>query len=225
MTVCIAVCRVETDVVFVIDSSGSIGADNYQHVREYTYNFTQGLLSGNADSRVGLILFSNTATVDISLNFTEETALLSEIRNLPYISGSTNTPEALCLLKTLDWRSSVSVLRTVVVLTDGQSNQYSTSCTDGNGGQGTVNSTATEVHNLEPPVTVFAVGVADYRLSELNVIATSPDLVDTLASFDYRLLLQNQHSRTYFICYKSKYRLVFSSADWLTTFFFQSLNQ
>jgi len=51
---------------------------------------------------------------------------------------------------------------------------------------------------------VFAVGVANYVLEELNTIATSPELVDELDSFN--LLLQNQQSRSYFICFKGTAR-------------------
>ena len=198
-------CRVNTDVVFVLDSSGSIGSDNYQTVKDYTYNYTEGLLNGNTNSRVGIIVYNVTANVAIELDYSRgrrQHTLLEEIRNLRYLSGGTNTPEGLCLLKDRPWRRDVSVLRIAIVLTDGRSNQLSRRCTQENGGLGTVASTAEEVHSLEPPVTVFAVGVANYVLEELQTIATSSQLVDTLESFDYRLLLQNQQSRAYFICFK-----------------------
>ena len=32
----LAVCRVPTDVVFVLDASGSVSAENYERVRNYT---------------------------------------------------------------------------------------------------------------------------------------------------------------------------------------------
>ena len=206
------VCRVDTDVVFVVDSSGSIGRSNYQTVRDYTYNFTQGLLAGDTNTRVGLILYSTSARVEIDLDSlsTEEVSeesVLGRISNLTYQRGWTNTPEGLCLLKTMPWRESVSILRIAIVLTDGKSNRFSATCMNEQGSVGTVNSTAEEVHSLVPPVTVLAVGVANFVQSELDIIATSPDLVDTLSSFDYRLLLQNQFSRTYFICFKGKYSL------------------
>ena len=203
-----AVCRVPTDVMFVLDSSGSIGEESYQRMREYTFNYTEGLLNGNSDSRVGVILYSRSARVEIDLDFLNNNTqeeLLERIRNLPYIRPGTNTPEGLCLLKFRPWRESVSVLRIAIVLTDGMSNQLSTNCTSESGGSGTVNSTAREIHSFEPPITVFAVGVANFAEEELNVIATSPDLVDRLDSFDQRLLLQNQQFRSYFICFRGTY--------------------
>lgn len=191
--------------MFVLDSSGSIGYQSFQTVKDYAYNFTEGLLNGDTRSRVSIILYSTTAYVQVPLNylsFNREQTLLQEIRNLTYISRATNTPEALCLLRTMQWRRSVSVLRTVIVLTDGRANRFSHSCNTTDGSPGTVNSTAMQVHNLHPPVTVFAVGVANYVPQELEAIASNSDLVDTLESFDYRLLAQNQRSRTYFICFK-----------------------
>ncbi len=204
----VAVCRINTDVMFVLDSSGSIGPSNYQTVRDYTYNYTEGLFSGGTNSRVGVILYSTTADVEIPLDYVTTNgaeSLLQEISNLRYIREWTNTPEGLCLLKYMPWRQSASVLKLAIVLTDGRSNRLSGNCSSTDGGPGTVNSTAREVHNLDPPVTVFAVGVARYVLEELNAIATSHLLVDELQSFDYRLLLQNQRSRTYFICFQGSY--------------------
>lgn len=201
------VCRVNTDVMFVLDSSASIGSLNYQTVRDYAYNFTEGLLNGNTDSRVGVILYSDNASVEIELDFLSTRslqALLEEIRNLTYIERFTNTPEGLCLLKLRPWRRSVSVLRIAIVLTDGRSNQESVTCMQEDGMRGTLASTAEEIHNFHPPVTIFAVGVARYLLAELHAIASSPQLVDELDSFDYRLLVQNQRSRSYFICFKGK---------------------
>jgi hypothetical protein len=193
--------------MFVLDSSGSIRDRHYQTVREYAYNFTQGLLNGDSDSRVGVILYSTTASVEIDLDFLStrpRQELLQEIRDLPYISRFTNTPEGLCLLKSRPWRRGVSVLRIAVVLTDGKSNLNSTGCMQVNGSLGNVASLSEEIHSFQPPVTVFAVGVGNYVLEELEAIASSRELVDTLDSFDYRLLLQNQQSRSYFICFKGK---------------------
>ena len=128
-------------------------------------------------------------------------AVINLRRSLQLTFVLTQAAEGLCLLKYRDWRPSVSVLRIAVVLTDGMSNQESTTCMI-NGILGTVNSTAREIHNFVPPITVFAVGVSNYVREELDAIATDPLLVDVLSSFDYRLLAQNQRSESYFICFE-----------------------
>jgi hypothetical protein len=191
-----------------LDSSGSVGGGNFQTVKEYAYNFTESLLGGNHDSRVGVIVYSSTARVVIELEARGQQMLLGEIRNLTYTAGNTNTPEALCLLKSRPWRNDISVLRIAVVLTDGRSNRESTTCVQDDGTPGTLNSTAEEIHSFDPPVTVFAVGVSNYVLGELKAIASDILLVDELASFDYRLLAQSQQSQSYFICFEGKCNII-----------------
>lgn len=147
--------------------------------------YTEGLLSSDSNSRVGIILFSSSAQVEIPLDSTSSPQmLLQQIDTLRYIGSGTNTPDGLCLLKTMPWRQSASVLRVAVVLTDGRSTSTSDRCSGGfSFGSGTLSSTAAEVHNLQPPVTVFAVGVGNYDRTELNIIASSPLQVDELNSF------------------------------------------
>lgn len=198
------VCRVSTDVVFVLDSSGSIGPSNYQLVRDYTYNFTENLLSGTSGKRVGIILYGTSAHVAVGLQFlnnNSKEALLNRIANLTYLREWTNTPEGLCLLKTMNWRDTISTLRLAVVLTDGQSNRESINC--GNG-TNTLESTSREIHDRAPEIIVSAVGVANYVESELELIATRNDTVDMLRSFDPNLLEQNQYYRSYSACFKGK---------------------
>lgn len=214
--------------MFVVDSSGSIGSSNYQLVRNYLRAYTESLLSSNSGSRVGVILFSDSARVEIGLDYvtTRGTpALLQRISTLTYISGGTNTPEGLCLLKTLPWRRSTSVLRVAVVLTDGRSSGSSIRC--GLSG-GTLRSTAAEVQDLNPPVTVFAVGVGNYNQAELNIIASNPRLVDELNSFNAQLLLQNQRSRTYFICFQGEQKISLAATNCrgeMTLYFLQKVSQ
>ena len=186
----------------MLDSSGSIGPTNFQLVRDYTYNFTQYLFSGDNDNRVGIILFGNSAKVQVSLDYLSQNgrqALLNKIRNVPYLSQSTNTPEGLCLLKTMNWRDTISTLRLAIVLTDGRSNKISSSCRSG-----TVTTVSNEIHSRKPQIIVSAVGVSNYVLSELQLIATSNDTIDVLKSFDPNLLEQNQYYRSYSTCFKGR---------------------
>jgi len=201
----LAVCKINTDVVFVLDSSGSIGGPNFQLVRDYTYNFTQYLLNGNGDNRVGIILFGSSAEVKVSLDFVPnygKQSLLRKIRTMPYLAQSTNTPEGLCLLKSMNWSDTISTLRLAVVMTDGRSNQQSQHCRNGTGNVASVSS---EVHERSPQIVVSAIGVgSSYVLSELQQIATSNDTIDRIRSFNSSLLKQNQYYRSYATCFKGK---------------------
>ena len=192
--------------MFVLDSSGSIGPSNYKGVKDYAYNFTASLINNNQNSRIGVIIYSNSASVEINMSYVTP-MLLQDIRNLFYMGESTNTPEGLCLLTSSShtpWRNEISILRFAIVLTDGHSNQHSSSCVD-HERPGTVDSTSARVRALDPQVIVFAIGVGnDINQTELNIIATSPALVDRLDSFDYRDLEQNQRSRAYILCYEGE---------------------
>lgn len=190
--------------MFVLDSSGSVGHADFQTAKEYIYNFTESLLNGDTESRVGVIQYGSSASVEIELDSREREMVLEAINDLTYIRGGTNTPEALCLLKDSPWRTDVSILRIAVVLTDGMSNEQSVTCMQESGQLGTLTSATEEIHSLDPPVTVFAVGVSNYVVEELHQIASDPQLVNELASFDYRLLVHNQQSLSYFICFIGK---------------------
>lgn len=147
-------------------------------------------------------MYGTRANVEVDLDFVMNNgtqALLDKIVKLRYLEEATNTPEGLCLLKSQPWRDTISTLRLAVVLTDGHSNRLSTSC--GNG-SGTVNSTSREVHSRKPQIVVSAVGVGNYNINELMLIATSNDTIDELTSFDPNILAQNQYYRSYSTCFK-----------------------
>ena len=92
------------DVVFVIDSSASIGSSNFQLIRESIANVTTELLRNSPMSAVGVILFESTAQILFNLKaYTSLNSLLSAINRLPYRDGSsTDTDEALKLLLSSD---------------------------------------------------------------------------------------------------------------------------
>ena len=78
------ICSTVQDVVFVIDTSGSIGADHFQLIREFTANITIELINRFPGSAVGVILFSSSAHIEFNLTaHTSLNSLLSAINELP----------------------------------------------------------------------------------------------------------------------------------------------
>ena len=190
------VCKLTTDLVFVLDESGSIGRPNFQEVKTFVYNFSRNFLTDMTRNRVGVITFASQATEHIALNNTIEDNELHElIINLPYIGQGTNTALGLELMRQQDWSNEISVLRLAIVLTDGQSN----------------NKTATllraqEVHAHEPPIVVYAIGIGgNTDQQELEAIASGEEFVTHLDSFDPNVLESTREGYSYQICFTGKY--------------------
>ena len=73
-------CTTNADVSFVLDSSGSIGSDNYQTVKEFVYNFTEELEIGPDRNRVSVTIFSKNGSVVFGFDqYNNKTALLEAI--------------------------------------------------------------------------------------------------------------------------------------------------
>ena len=173
------------DVVFVIDTSGSIGSSNFQLIREFTANITAELIHNSPRSAVGVILFASNAHLQFNLQiYTSLNSLLSAINQLPYSGGGTDTAEALTLLLstaqngTLGLQSDSS--KVAIVITDGQSNSRTAT-----------SSAAAELH-ASNIFDVYAVGVDGAYLPELEDIASSPEFVFFTNSFSSTGLQQLQ---------------------------------
>ena len=186
-------CAVDTDLVFVLDESGSIGNDSFQRVKSFVYNFSSAFLQDETtETRVGVITFNNTATEHIALNSSlgnEE--ILSEISDLPYNKGGTNTSAALKLMREQVWRDEISVLRLAIVITDGMSNI------------GDTIRAAKKVHEHVPPITVYTIGVGvNINQTELQtIIASRPETYTHLDSFATSSLNSASNIFSYQICF------------------------
>jgi collagen type VI alpha len=62
------VCSASGDIVFILDSSGSVGQDNFYRVLNFTYATIDGLDIDNGRFRVGVTTFSDTSRLDFNLD-------------------------------------------------------------------------------------------------------------------------------------------------------------
>ena len=92
--------RVVRDVVFVVDTSNSIGLSKFQLVRELVANITVNLKRNSPETLFDLITFDDVARYEFNIsNHTDLNTLLPAINpGLSYYGGSTNTGRALRLL-------------------------------------------------------------------------------------------------------------------------------
>ena len=172
-------------------------------MREFVYNFTEELEIGPDHNRVSATIYSHYGRVDFGLDrYSNKTALLRAISNIPYLRECTNTADGLCkvmnnVLRGSTRLMSLSVFKLVIVLTDGHSNQVSNEC-----GSTAQAAAALTQFAQDNSVLVYVVGVTNnVNMTELELIATSPEFVTHLDSFDSTDLDSTQQLQAYQLCF------------------------
>ena len=184
------------DLVFVLDSSGSIRRDRWDIIREFTVNVTNSLTIGPVDSLVGVIVFSGNVRLEFNLmEHTSAATLIPALRNLPFLDSTTNTGGALELLLsgaqdgTMGLRDARAHI--AIVLTDGRStNQLNTLA-------------AARALHAADIYEVYAVGLGNADIDELNAIASDPSLVFNSRNFDLPTVIKLTDQIIEAICNRS----------------------
>ena len=166
--------------MFVLDSSGSIGKENFQKIRNFVDAIVNGLEIGPTRTQVGVIVFSSNVQMNFSINkYPNREQLTSAISRIPYYGQQTHTAEALYLLMNegfADARPKIEgVPRIAIVVTDGQSN-----------GPRSIVDAAKALKQVET-ITTYAVGIGNANVEELKTIASvrnGENLVRYINSFD-----------------------------------------
>ncbi|KAK0416184.1 hypothetical protein QR680_012332 [Steinernema hermaphroditum] len=175
----------KTDLMFLIDGSGSIGSYVFKNeVLRFVKEFVQLFDIGLENTRVGLIQYSDQIRHEFDLNqYTDENSLQQAIVSTQYLTGLTRTGAAIqhMVMEGFSERrgarpQSEEISRVAIVITDGRS-------------QDNVTGPAIAARGLH--VNTFAIGVTDHVLaSELESIAGSPHrwfYVDRFKDLDTRL--------------------------------------
>lgn len=160
------------DVVYIIDTSGSLNQTDLEYSVDFLYDVTNFLTIGSSDIKISIVTFSNVSIVQHDFNsLSDKAAVLAALVNLKSIktAGGTKTYEALNDSNSLFTSASsgrrTGVNQTVVVLTDGKSDNLL--------------STRAAADTLQfQGIEVFAVGVGSEVVddkTELYAIATDPD--------------------------------------------------
>jgi hypothetical protein len=166
----------QLDLVFVVDSSGSIqfaSNANWGIIKDFMVDIVSRLTIGTSDTQIGVVLFSNNAENVFYLNsFSNGGDVTNAIQQLPYLDGSTNTQAG--ILKMLSEQFVVSrgdrsgAQNVAIVITDGES---------------TVNPentipAAMQARNAD--VSIFSIGIGDrINEAELRLMSSVPQARDT----------------------------------------------
>ncbi|KAK2174915.1 hypothetical protein NP493_767g00011 [Ridgeia piscesae] len=112
------------DIVFILDSSGSIGDFNWHIAKQFAIDVMRGLKVGANQSHIGSIIYSPEVEVVFNLTQFDEVADIEDnMWSMPYISGTTNTAdglEALTVMVKDHGRGDAQPI--AILLTDGISN-------------------------------------------------------------------------------------------------------
>ncbi|XP_051958802.1 von Willebrand factor A domain-containing protein 2-like [Xyrauchen texanus] len=155
-------CSAAMDILFVMDSSYSVGKGGFERSRHYMLKLCDGLDISPDKVRVGVVQFGSTPKLDISLDsYKSKEELRKLMKKIHYRGGSTQTGLALkfVLRKGFSSGSNSTSPRVVILLSDGKS-------------QGAVQLAASELKLSG--VTLFAVGIRYPRWEELRNLASSP---------------------------------------------------
>ena len=168
-------CTSGIDIVFLLDSSGSIGSSNFVTMKNFVNNIVSNFDIGDNNTRIGIIEFSTTASIILPLGSINNTNQLNNFitSNISYIGRLTRTDLALNLLPTAfnTSRTSQGIPRVAIVLTDGRSSQPHLTII-----------AAQTIHNTG--ITVYALGIGSgVDINELNTIATSSNNVFLISNF------------------------------------------
>lgn len=155
------------DIYILVDSSWSIGEENFKHVRQFLFSLTQVLHHAGGDGfKFALVQYSDSPHTEFHLDrYPTVTGVLAHIKSMLYRGGGTRTGLGLDFLTYVHMntasgsRTVEGAMQVVVVLTDGRS-------------QDDV-AVPAQVLRLAG-VELFAVGVQDAVESELRAMASQP---------------------------------------------------
>lgn len=176
----IPACQSAADIVFVVDSSGSIRdanpADNSYDNWELILNFINSIIDrldiGEHATRVGLVSYSERARHDFFMNnYYDRSALKNAVESISYMGSFTNTSGGLRLMKDEQFtpqRGDRSSVRNIaIVITDGVSNKDAD------------RTISDAVNARQKGVAIFSVGITNEIFEdELKGISSMPQKID-----------------------------------------------
>lgn len=165
------------DLVFLVDSSSSIGTRDFREVKTFMRAFVSGLNIDSKKVKVGIVQFSTDPHKEILLgDYANKAELVQKIDKLPYRTGGTFMGKAMIFLKENYFTSAggsrvdQNVPQIVVVVTDGDS------ADDIVGPAGDLQAKG---------IIIFAIGVGQTNMTEMKAIANTPHerFVKNIASY------------------------------------------
>lgn len=158
---------VQYDLVFLLDTSSSVGRGDFQKVQQWVANLVDTFEVGPEHTRVGVVHYSDQPTTAFELGrFHSREAVKAAARSLAFHGGHTNTGDALRYITRHSFSPRAggrpgdrAFKQVAILLTDGRS-------------QDLVLEAAAAAHRAG--IRIFAVGVGEALKEELEEIASEP---------------------------------------------------
>lgn len=159
--------NVHYDLVFILDTSSSVGKENFEKIRQWVANLVESFDVGVEKTRVAVVRYSDRPTAEFNLG---RYKTLEEVKraagNIRYLGGNTKTGDAISFTtnnifteRTGARPAAKGIQKVAILLTDGRSQDFV----------------------LEPSVAaaaagirLFAVGIGEALKEELEEIAAEP---------------------------------------------------
>lgn len=180
------------ELVFVIDSSESVGPENFEIIKDFVTALVDRVTVGRNATRIGLILYSLDVHLEFNLaRYMTKQDVKKAIRNMPYMGEGTYTGTAIRKATQEAFYSARNGVRKVaIVITDGQTDKREPVKLD-------IAVREAQVANIE----MYALGIVNSSdptqaefLRELNLIASDPDSEHMFLIDDYNTL-PGEHGR------------------------------
>ncbi|XP_037644766.1 collagen, type XXVIII, alpha 2a [Sebastes umbrosus] len=184
------------ELVFVIDSSESVGPENFEIIKDFVTRLVDRTTVGRNATRIGLVLYSLDVHLEFNLaRYISKQDVKQAIRKIPYMGEGTYTGTAIRkATQEAFFSARPGVRKVAIVITDGQTDKRESVKLD---------IAVREAHaaNIE----MYALGIVNSSdptqaefLRELNLIASDPDsehmyLIDdfnTLPALESQLVSQ-----------------------------------
>ncbi|KAK3591361.1 hypothetical protein CHS0354_040323 [Potamilus streckersoni] len=119
-------CMQQADLVFLVDSSGSIGQTNFLKMESFLKQIVNNLDVGPNKVHVGLMQFSNYPSLEFPLDmYSSRQDVMAGIDKMQYMGGGTNTADAIKYMRSQLFSQNSgarsNVPRIAIVITDGRS--------------------------------------------------------------------------------------------------------
>ena len=194
-------CDQMVDVMFVLDSSGSIMSANFPSIKRFVTDFIRSVDIGNDATLVGVVRFSTNSSIVIPLGSTTNSAsLITSVDNLTNnVGGFTYTDRGIANATSEFVRTGrTGANRIMIVITDGQSQDESQ-----NSRTSVTEMRANEAISMNITIIAIRIGAEDAAVRvELNAIASGPGNDNTFVVSNFGALSQLATNITTAACRK-----------------------